>query len=73
MVWYNLEKNRCPKCGEMLEWSTKSDRLLCSDKNCKFSISHDRMKEMVTEMQIKKMKKDPLQEEYDNFKELDNL
>ena len=47
MKWFNLKKNKCPKCGKdlMFGLGVPKGMLMC---NCGFKISEKRCKEIVT-------------------------
>jgi hypothetical protein len=52
MKWWNLQKNRCPKCDHLLELIMKVQRANCP--RCNFSISFQRMAEVVESQNVRK-------------------
>lgn len=68
MHWKNLQNNKCPKCGEELEFF-HSGHITCSRK-CGFHISEDRMEELVTKMNAERIKE---RQPDEHLEELNNL
>ena len=52
MDWWALRKNKCPKCGDDLDFSDSS-LLLCSGRQCSFNITPKRMSEIVSDQNSK--------------------
>ena len=50
MNWFNLKKNKCPKCGKELEFHPHSYLITCSSLICGFQISKRRLQEIVSGM-----------------------
>lgn len=51
MKWWNLKKNKCPKCGT--DWTTTTDSVVDSGMiycACGFKISEKKFKKIVTGM-----------------------
>lgn len=49
MKWYNLEKNKCPKCSKVLDIIPREGNLHCSSMACDFKISPARMAEIIND------------------------
>lgn len=47
MNWFNLKKNKCPKCGKKFEFYPDSDLIFCSSSTCGFQISERRLQEII--------------------------
>lgn len=52
MNWAKLKENKCPKCGELLEWKdfTYGYGYVCKNPDCDFLISEIRFKQLVNKM-----------------------
>ena len=53
MDWWALRKNKCPKCGSELEPADGHILIYCSSNRCDFSITEQRMKEIVQSQNAK--------------------
>lgn len=65
--WYNLKRNKCPKCGKILGFNKDEEMIFCNDLHCGFQISQYRMEEIVLKINGKKYIA------RDNFSDLQNL
>lgn len=50
MKWYNLLKNKCPRCAKYMEFSKDEEMLFCGDLKCGFQISQYRAERLVVQM-----------------------
>lgn len=48
--WRNLRRNKCPKCSSEIEQNPANDMIECSNIICKFRVSAQRFKEIVSGM-----------------------
>ncbi len=46
--WSLLSHNSCPKCGEMLEFNRLTEMSSCSDTDCDFTISKEKLKRLTS-------------------------
>ncbi len=52
MNWYNLRKNKCPKCGRLLHWGTGVG-IYCP--GCGFKITPEKQKEILVNLEAKEL------------------
>lgn len=69
MVWQNLLKNKCPKCGKELDYESDRDIMMCTI-SCGFMITARKMQAICLEQSAQKLKP---YEPRDNFQELQNF
>lgn len=59
MKWYLLQYNRCPTCAATLTWQNgRPATLLCSRRGCGYKIDECRLRDIVSDMTAKVIRKD---------------
>ena len=58
MIWNNLLKNKCPKCGWNLWYDKDEPMIMCPKLSCGFMVDQVRMQEIVGKLLTRRIEWD---------------